>query len=83
MVSGSGGPALLCLAVCVAIFTRRRWVRVLCTAYLALATTWLAIDVARGRVGPAALALPAILLVFGLYVHGVYRGLGDGRDEGP
>ena len=71
----------MCMVVCGAIMSSRPWVKILCTAYLAIVGVWIIVDVIRGESESSALFLPALFVLFGMYVHGVHH-MFDSKDRG-
>ena len=74
MISVGGGIALLLIFVVEGLFlSERRWLRILCWAYLAFYAAALGVAFAVGELRGVDLCVPSLLLVFALFVHEVKR----------
>ena len=51
--------------------SERRWVKILCGIYLLLYGIGTVVEVLKGHWNPALLIVPSLLLLLGMYVHGV------------
>lgn len=64
---------IMVLAVCGVILSRRPWVKILCMGYLAIIAIWNIVGIIRGELPLAALTLPVLLVLLGMYVYGVHK----------
>ncbi len=81
MITVGGGVFLLCVAVCAVIVSDRPWVKILCALYLAYFAISVFVEILRGRWEPALLIVPVLLVLLGVYVHGVHH-MFDPKDRG-
>ena len=73
MISVGGGVLLLCAAVCGAIMSDRPWVKTISTLYLAYFAIAVVVEIVQGRWEPSLLIVPVLLVLLGMYAHGVHH----------
>ena len=73
MISVGSGMFLLALAVCGMIMSDTPWIKIVCTLYLVLYAIGIVVEIVRGRWEPTLLLVPALLVLLGMYAHGVHR----------
>ena len=79
MSSIGGGIGLLCFAVVGIIMSDRPWVKVLSALYLAVYGIGVVVQVIREQWNPVSLVVPLLIVLFGMYVHGVDHMVDPGK----
>jgi hypothetical protein len=81
MSSLGAGIFLLCGAVCGVIMSDSPWIKVVSTIYLAYYAIAVIVEIVRGRWDASLVIVPVLLILLGMYVHGVNR-MFDPRKRG-
>jgi hypothetical protein len=81
MISVGSGMFLLALAVCGVIMCDTLWIKIVCSLYLGLYAIGSVIEIMRGRWEPTLLVIPVLLVLLGMYAHGVHH-MFDPKDRG-
>lgn len=72
---------MLCAAVCGVIMSERPWVKIISTLCLAFYAIVVVVEIVRGEWEPSLLFVPVMLVLLGMYVHGVHH-MFDPKDRG-
>jgi ABC-type transport system involved in multi-copper enzyme maturation permease subunit len=72
-MTGGGGIGLLCFAIMGIIMSDKKIVKILSSLYVAFFTIIYILGFFEGRYGKEALLIPALLIIFAFFIHGVHH----------